>query len=103
MTDDHKALLKELVDAPFGQAETILKSKGMWDERRKPKKESTLCKYRVKVTGEMQVSAIVTVEAYSQEEAEDFALDDASKPGFQWRDFDDVDIIGTEIESAVEA
>ena len=30
---DHKALLKQLVEAPYGKAQDILKAKGLWDEK----------------------------------------------------------------------
>lgn len=98
MTDDQKSLMQELVDAPYGKARDILREKGLWDEHAGDAGE--LRTYRMRVRGEMVVSAIVKVEARSAEEAEELALSQASAWDFQWRDYGDVDCVEAEVEDA---
>jgi hypothetical protein len=97
MKDDHRVLVKELVAAPYGQAEVILRQRGLWNEKRRAN-DGTARAYRVKVTGTMEVSAVVKVQARNSEEAEDLAVDAAHSTAFVWRDYGDVDCIDAEVE-----
>lgn len=91
MTTDHKTLLKELVEAPFGKAEVILKEKGLWNEEKSP--SGILRTYKVRVRGEERIeySEIITVEATSPDEALELAEEQAPP---------DVEIDSTEIVSS---
>jgi hypothetical protein len=60
MMADQKALLKQLVDAPYGKAEAILREKGLWDEKRVPKDQRNGRDYEVTLIGMQPVSATVT-------------------------------------------
>lgn len=97
MSEDQKDLLKKLVDAPYGQAETILKERGLWDEKRRHV-DGDPRSFRVKVTGEMRVSSIIKVTARSAEEAEELAVDEAHSSGFIWDTEDDIDCVEAEVE-----
>jgi hypothetical protein len=96
MSKDYKDILKRAVEAPFGQAETILKREGCWDDHGDTDAEPR--RWRVRVYGEMQVQAVVTVEARTKDEAEELACDKASDRMFEWRDYGDTDVIHSEIE-----
>lgn len=98
---DQKELLQKLVEAPYGKAEEILKSEGLWDEKRKPS-DGTLRTFRVRVDGEIPVSAMVKVQATSIEEAEDLATDLANARGFDWQDYGEPQCIGAFVEDSRE-
>jgi hypothetical protein len=99
MSDDHSDLLKQLVDAPYGHAEAILKKRGLWDEKRAVS-DGTKKTYRVRVDGTMSVSATVRVEATSPEEAEELAEELASYPSFEWKDYGETEVDGAYAESS---
>lgn len=96
MSKDHKAILKECVDAPFGKAEEILKQRGCWDEARgKENRADGLKIYRVRVTGwySTEFDDVYTVEAEDDDEAEDLAIEKAES------EYGDVEVDETGIES----
>ncbi len=75
MTDNHKDLLKQLVEAPYGKAQDILKAKGLWDEKKAP--DGVTRTYKVRVRGEERIEYddTITVEATSPDEAIELAED----------------------------
>jgi hypothetical protein len=85
---DHKELLKQLVDAPFGEAEKILRAKGLWEEKRAIDADPTSREYTVCVQASMPVSAHIRVKARSEKEAIRLAEERAALPSFKW-DYDD--------------
>lgn len=97
MNEDTKDLMRQLVDAPYGKAKDILKQNGLWDEKRAANDPDTAKRYRMRVYGEMPVSAAVTVEASSEEEAIEKAEDIASAQSFSWSGFDDVENVYAEV------
>lgn len=107
MSEDTKDLIQKLVEAPYGKAKDILKKNGLWDERRVANDPDTAKRYRMRVYGEMPVSAAVTVEASSEEEAIEKAEDEeeaiekaediANAQSFSWSGFDDVENVYAEV------
>jgi hypothetical protein len=91
MTTDHKTLLKELVEAPFGKAEEILKAKGLWDEKKAPSEVSRTYKVRIRGEERIEYDNVITVEATSPAEAIELAEDQVA---------DDVEIDSSEIVSS---
>ena len=79
MADQQKVNVHELAALPYGHAEIELKKAGMWCERLGG--EGEMKSYRVRVTGSARVVQYVTVEARSEEKAEDAAIEVAYKDG----------------------
>lgn len=77
MADQQKVNVHELAALPYGHAEIELKKAGMWCERLGG--EGEMKRYRVRVTGTATVVQYVTVEARSEETAEDAAIELADK------------------------
>lgn len=100
MSIDTKNLLKELVAAPFGQAEKICREKGFWDEKRVPKAERDQKEYEVTLIGMKPVYAIVTVFAEDETEAKKLASEEAMD--CSWEDDDGGFVENVEIEGVVE-
>lgn len=98
---DQKALIKQLVDAPYGKAEEILREKGFWDEKRVPKSERSEKEFDVTLTGSMSVSAVISVFAKDKDEARRKARDEVSNTDFD--EYGDVEDISVEtVEEAEE-
>jgi hypothetical protein len=76
MSADQKALLKELVEAPFGKAEEILRKRGLWDDTKAPSGIKRTYKVRVRGEERIEYSEIITVEATSPDEAIELAEDE---------------------------
>ena len=55
--------------------------------------------YKVRVDGNMDVSALVTVEATSEEEACDKAIEIAGDVSFAWSIYGDTDVWNAEVDS----
>lgn len=98
MTDDHKDLLKKLVEAPYGKAQEILKAKGLWDEKKDAGDPDQMKTYIVRVQGHMAVSARVRVEAKNDEEACEKACEIAENPTFAWSDYGGTEAWDAEIK-----
>ena len=73
MSKDHKTVLKECVEAPFGKAEEILKKEGYWNEMKAP--TGPLRTYKVRIDGEetIEYGETITVDATSPDEAMELA------------------------------
>jgi len=92
---DQKALIKQLVDAPYGKAEEILREKGFWDEKRVPKPERKEKEFEVTLTGMQAVSATITVFAKNEDDARRLAKDEVSDNDFEtdsWCGIEDIEV-----------
>lgn len=79
MADHPNVNVHELAALPYGRAQEELKKAGLWCERLGG--EGELKSYRVRVRGTATIVAYVTVEARSEEAAQEAALDEADKSG----------------------
>jgi len=71
--------IHELAALPYGRAQDEIKKAGLWCERLGG--DGEMKSYRVRVTGTAPVVQYVTVEARSEEKAEDAAIEIADKEG----------------------
>lgn len=94
--DDQKKLMEELVNAPYGEAEMILKKRGLWNDKLSTE-DGVKRTYRVRVIGEIRVESIIKVEATSEEEASDMAEDKARDYDFHWQEKGAPEVIDVEI------
>jgi hypothetical protein len=75
--------LHELANMPgYGAAQAAVRSAGFWDDTAVETGE--LRPWRIRLTGTMECSKVITVTACTEEEAHEMAYDQAQKPGFDW-------------------
>ena len=77
MADQQKVNVHELAALPYGAAKDALRKAGLWDEYggedENEEPPGPVRSFKVRVHGTIAVSATVTVEARSEDEAEDLA------------------------------
>lgn len=102
MSKDYSTLIKTLCEMPHGQAQLELRKRGLWDEKGATRSCTSLKTYRVRVEGTIAVSAVVTVRAASDDEAEEKAMDMVSNDGFDWGSYAEADDLSATIEKCEE-